>query len=257
MMLNSKVLRWVLSLSALLTFFLCPDLLGGGDGVSMAVVLFALPAASTTTQTVQFLPQYLIIPNGLNRVTGVRVSVLGESELINLQGIANVQALHQYRKIAAFNGVGTFPLIIPLANGLIRGKNVQISVDVNAGAALVLHGASYGKGNVYVQTLQQTVLAQSGQLFDKFAALLIPGALPADTADVNFSDGGSDRWEGNLLGALSIVFQGAGDDSAPSTYPVIDNAMQLINSVTYIPSTNREVVLLRYSEPGGMKSASI
>jgi hypothetical protein len=236
-----------------------PDFLSLVDSDSLdimqAVILFPLVGGTTTTQTVQTLPQYLIIPSGITRVTAIRVSVLGESELVNIEGDQVVNLVHQYRKQTVLEGAA-LDIVIPLANGLIRGKNVQISVTLTAGPNLVLHGASYGRGNVYVQTLQQIVLQNSGQIFDRFAMLAVLNPNNADTFDLNFNDGGSDRWEGRILTSLTGLFQAQGDNAAPYFGSYIDNAGREIDKVTVIPSgSNRTVVLMRYADVGGLGAA--
>jgi hypothetical protein len=235
-----------------------PDFLSLVDSDSLdimqAVILFPLVGGATTTQTVQTLPQYLIIPGGLGRVSSLRVSVLGESELVNIEGVNVVYLVQQYRKQTVFEG--TTDVLIPLANGLIRGKNVQISVTLTAGPNLVLHGASYGRGNVYIQTLQQIVLQNSGQIFDRFAMLAVLNPDVSDTFDLNFNDGGSDRWEGRILTSLTTLFQAQGDSGSPFVGSYIDNAGREIDKVTVIPAgSNRTVVLMRYADVGGLGAA--
>jgi hypothetical protein len=237
-----------------------PDFLSLVDSDSLdimqAVILFPLVGGATTTQTVQTLPQYLVIPQGLGRVTAIRVSVLGESELVNIEGGGAVALLAQYRKQSVFEFDSAPPFIIPLSNGLIRGKNVQISVTLTAGPNITLHGASYGRGNVYIQTLQQIVLQNSGQIFDRFAMLGIVAPNAGDTFDVNFNDGGSDRWEGNILSAITTLFQAQGDSATGGSFAYVDNAGREIDKVTVIPAaSNRTVILMRYADVGGLGAA--
>jgi hypothetical protein len=237
-----------------------PDFLSLVDSDSLdimqAVILFPLVGGATTTQTVQTLPQYLIIPGGLGRVTAMRVSVLGESELLNIEGSGVVALLAQYRKQSVPNYGTNNGVVVPLANGLIRGKNVQISITLSAGANLTCQGASYGRGNVYIQTLQQIVLQNSGQVFDRFAMLGVFTPNSGDTFDVSFNDGGSDRWEGNLLAQLTTMYQAQGDSNTGDDFAYIDNAGREIDKVTVIPSgSNRTVILMRYADVGGLGAA--
>lgn len=238
------------------------------DGSEHATLLFAL-VAGVNRFNVTFVPQFLVFDwNDIGRITSLNVSVGGEGgDIVNIRGANAVGLLNnisQFRSVSpmlirsAAAGpppVGCAPLVIPLANGLIKGKVCTIEVTVTAGAGFNCYGASRNsKGNLYVQSVMATVLANSGQQFDKFFAVLSPQSLSntADFFDVAFSDGGSDRWEAAAVIAMNkystpVWYNEINPDQVGA---IIDNLDKSISGVTLTPSANRDVVILRYAEKG-------
>jgi len=210
--------------------------------VLQATILFTAAGGVgiTTTQTITYLPQYLIFTAAIVP-TSVRVSVLGELEIDNLDG-AGVDALNDWRKPADATSGGLY--VLPLANGLIKGVNVQISFTNNGVPAIILYGgSSNGIGSKYLQTMQNEVIANTGMIIEDFLTILIPAATGADYADVNFSDGGSDRWEVDVLNLQSNLIQFEEN-------PQIDNANGNIVKANFVPAADRQIYLARYIDPG-------
>lgn len=187
-----------------------------------------------TTFNLTWVPQYIHFVAG-TQITGLKVSVLGDGVITDLDaaGLSVLYNIRQYGKV-------TDGFTIPLANGLIRGKNVEITATNSAAQTPVLYGVSMAAGSRYIQCLRQTALANSGVEIEKFAYLGIPAIAVTDVLNITYVDGLTQKVEFAELPAMANVFQS-------DSLKIIDNVEGMIDNVQFTPSANRTIYVVRYS----------
>lgn len=187
-----------------------------------------------TTFNLTWVPQYIHFV-AATQLTGLKVTVLGDGVITDLDaaGLSALYNIRQYGQVA--NGY-----TIPLADGLIRGKNVEITTTNSAAQTPILYGMSMQMGSRYIQCLRQTALANSGVVLDKFAYLAIPAIAATDVLNITYVDGLTTKVEAAELPAMANVFQSAGIN-------IIDNVEAMMDEVQFTPSANRTVYVVRYS----------
>lgn len=191
-------------------------------------------AAIFTTFNLTWVPQYIHYV-AATQIAGLKVSVLGDGVITDLDA-AGLSILHNIRQFGKVENGYT----IPVANGLIRGKNCEIVVENSGVDTPVLYGISMAAGDHYIQCLRQTALANSGVEVEKFAYLGIPAMEAADVLNITYVDGLTQKVEFAELKAMSNIFQ-----SEPLN--VIDNVEGMIDLVQYTPVANKTMYLVRYS----------
>lgn len=201
-------------------------------GSTGAVIATAYPFNLT------FVPQFLFFATAV-APQALKVSVFGDGVITDLDaaGCLFVQGLR-------LNGRVTNGYLIPLANGLITGKNVEIIYTTGAATAVDLYGISLKKGDIYIQCLRQTALANSGVEIAKFAALGLPNAATADIINITYDDGLSQK----------VAFEELKATMALYCYDVnnmigIDNINAQIKSVMFTPNAQQIIHLVRYALP--------
>ena len=191
-------------------------------------------AAVVTTFNLTWVPQYIHFV-AATQLTGLKVTVLGDGVITDLDG-AGLSALYNIRQY----GQVTNGYTIPLADGLIRGKNVEITATNSAAQTPILYGVSMQMGSHYIQCLRQTALANSGVAISQFAYLAIPAIAAADVLNITYVDGLTNKVEAAELPAMANVFQSA-------SLNVIDNVEAMMDEVQFTPAANRTVYVVRYS----------
>jgi len=169
--------------------------------------------------------------------TAVKVNVLGVGVITDLDA-AGLLSFGRRRKISfPANGYE-----IPLADGLIGGKNVEITIINSAAVAFDLYVDSNNIGGLgYVECLRQTVFASSVFEASKFAMLGLGNLAATDQIDVTFADGTVQKVEPAELPFMVANYQ---VDSA--TVKVIDNIDNEVKSVRFIPAANEVIYLMTY-----------
>ena len=191
-------------------------------------------AAVVTTFNLTWVPQYIHFV-AATQLTGLKITVLGDGVITDLDG-AGLSALYNIRQFGQVANGYT----IPLADGLIRGKNVEITATNSAAQASTLYGISMQMGGHYIQCLRQTALANSGVAIAQFAYLAIPAIAAADVLNITYVDGLTTKVEAAELPAMANVFQSA-------SLNVIDNVEAMMDEVQFTPAANRTVYVVRYS----------
>lgn len=191
-------------------------------------------AAVVTTFNLTWVPQYIHFVAG-TQITGLKVTVLGDGVICDLDA-AGMSVLYNIRQF----GQVTNGYNIALADGLIRGKNVEITATNSAAQTPILYGTSMQMGSHYIQSLRQTALANSGVVLSQFAYLGIPAIAAADVLNITYVDGLTTKVEAAELPAMSNNFQ-----SAPLN--VIDNIESMMDEVQFTPAADRTVYVVRYS----------
>lgn len=187
-----------------------------------------------TTFNLTWVPQYIHFV-AATQIAGLKVSVLGDGVITDLDaaGLSVVYNIRQYGQVVT-------GYTIPLANGLIRGKNVEIICENGGEQTPVLYGVSMAAGDRYIQCLRQTALANSGVDIEKFAYLGIPEIAAADVLNITYVDGLTQKVEAAELPAMANMFQSA-------SINVIDNVEGMIDLVQFTPTANRTLYVVRYS----------
>jgi len=198
------------------------------------------PGVSTTIEST-FLPQFISFDPAA-APTSIRINVLGDGVIYDVTAAA-IPAL---RTMRYFGQVNATRILLPVANGLVKGKNVQITI-VNAGAAFTLYGSSIkNNGNVYIQALTQNVLASSGTFFSKFAFLILPSMVTADIMNIMFQDGLVQQTDVFELPTLLQLTQGPN----AATVIALDNFDGRIKTVQFTPAAAQLVFMVRFSAVG-------
>lgn len=187
-----------------------------------------------STFNLTYVPQYIHYV-AATQLTGLKVTVLGDGVICDLDaaGLSAVYNIRQFGQVT--NGYN-----IPLADGLISGKNVEITVTNSAAQTPVLYAIALQKGSAYIQCLRQTALANSGVTLTKFAYLGIPAIATTDVLNITYVDGLVQNVVSPELAAMSNLVQSG-------SLSVIDNVEGFIDTVQFTPSANRTVYVVRYS----------
>ena len=193
-----------------------------------------MAASTTTTLAMTYLPQWLYF-QAVSAPSTLRVSVLGEGVLLDLDA-AGVMAMSNLRGVNR-TGAG---FLLPLANGLVKGVNVEIVFTNSSASSVTLYGYSEQEASVYIESLRSTVLASSGATFGDFAILALPAMAAADTLDIHYADDTIQRMHRDEIQAQNMVVQ-----HNLESY-VIDNLDARIKSVTFVPTAQQVVFMMRY-----------
>lgn len=187
-----------------------------------------------STFDMTYVPQFLFYV-AATQLTGLKISVLGDGVTTDLDaaGLTAVGKAFQFGSVT--NGY-----LIPIADGLIKGKNVEIVVTNSAAQTPVLYAVSQQYGSIYMQCVRSKALADSGAEFTKFAAICIPAIGATDILNISYVDGFTSKVESAELAAMAILQQ---NDAAA----VINNLLGNIDRVQFTPAADRTVYSVRYS----------
>jgi len=201
----------------------------------MQIGTIAAGAGVITTINVQFLPQFLLW-NDAATLQGLRVNVLGDGNTVDLDtaGLDVFQGVRQYGQVAN-------NFLLPLANGIVKNKSVEI-IATNGGAnAITLYGINMrNNGNIYFQSLKATVVADSGATFRRFAFLGLPNFAATDLLTIGFKDGLVQKFnQAELFAWLQLTQNDV-------SFEGIDNFDGKIDYVQLTPAANEIVHIMRF-----------
>ncbi|MBA7712359.1 hypothetical protein ES703_121333 [subsurface metagenome] len=114
-------------------------------------------------------------------------------------------------------------------------------------AAVDVYGFSREDGDIYVQTLRQSVLADSGANFVDFSFMGFPNAAAGDRFIITFEDGTVQEF--NRL-ELTCMLQFS--QNVVTGAFTIDNLEGEISKVNFIPGITQTVYLQRYIPVGDL-----
>lgn len=191
-------------------------------------------AASVDTIRLNYLPQYIYYV-AATQLTSIRVSVAGEAVILDLAtgGLNVISGMRRYGAVAN-------SYLIPLADGFIPNKVVEITTVNSAAQTPIIYGASLRKGQVYMTNLQTTVLAASGQLFEDFSHLGVVSMGATDALTVGYVDGHIQEYNSVELLGYYTLFSNEVDSYC------IDNFDGAIDYVKLIPAADRVVVISKW-----------
>lgn len=200
----------------------------------------------STTIQLTYLPQYLGFSIGTAPVS-IRINVLGDGVNFDLDALGEIQ----------FNGFGTLGLqanqfLFPLADGLVKGKNVEITIVNGDALAFNIFGWSKLPGKNYFIYQRQTILANSGVDFSDFALLAIAAPGAADIFNLTYRSG--------IVAANStlndIQFDVSYFQNNVGVF-LIDNIDQILKTVNIIPTAQRVAYMMKFQIIGDIDNAPI
>lgn len=208
---------------------------------SLNLLIGSIPAASSGTINLTYVPEFIYfaiatVPSSFT------VDILGDGTIKKLDA-AGLGVEKNIRNI----GSPADGHLIRLADGFIGGKNAVISItNAHGTLALSVYGFSKTKkmGSIYAQSVQNTVLANSGHDFEDFAFLGLPGIGTDDEVSVTYRNGLVQRYSSVELPVVSGLTQNG-------PVAAIDNLDQNVRKVSYIPTAQRTVYLMRYAPARG------
>lgn len=204
-------------------------------------------AVISTAYTINatFVPQYLYF-NVAVAPAALKVSVFGDGIITDLDaaGVLFVQGLRM-------NGRVTNGWIVPLADGFIPNKNLEIIYTTGSAVAVDIYGISLRKGSVYIQCLRQTALANSGVRIKKFAALGLGNAATADVININYADGLSQKVAFEELKPTMQLY--ANDVNSMIG---IDNVDAQISEVMFTPNATQVIHVVKYAVPSDVNQSA-
>lgn len=201
-----------------------------------------LAASATTTINLTWLPQYIFFVTG-TAPTATKVTVFGDGVIMDL-GSAGALAFGSQRLI----GYQPDSFMLALANGIVKNKNVEITITNAAAATVDVYGLAREEGDVYVQTIRQQVLAFSGADFVDFATLAVPDTAAGDKYTITFEDGTVHDFTLTEIYAMMQFTQ-----NNLNTY-LIDNFEGEIRKVNLIPVATQTCYVQRFLPVGDVAS---
>jgi hypothetical protein len=155
-----------------------------------------------------YLPQFLIFNDGGNPLTSLRIESQ-EDGIIQDYVTAALPAVNGYM-VPGAQPANT--IVLPVATGEIRGRNVTISGVTSAAGAIAIFADSDNKGFngkpvVPFKLNNAQILALNPTRFEDFTALFVPTMAAGDTAEVIYRDGHKQTFEAAELLALSAKYQ--------------------------------------------------
>lgn len=168
------------------------------------MLLYTSPAVAATYQfNLTFIPEFFAWNDAGTPITLFRVETQEDGVLADYNAAA----------IAALNGYmmpGTQAanqVILRIADGHIKGKNVTITLTTAAAAAIAFFGSSDNIGAIPYIMKNAAILALNPTEFSKFTAIFIPAAAATTRITVEFADGHKQIFSTLDLLALSSFYQ--------------------------------------------------
>lgn len=191
-------------------------------------------AASVDTFTTQWLPAYLYYI-AATQLTSIKVIVGGDGVLLDLDaaGLNAVSGIRRYGAVAN-------SYLIPLSDGFVPFKTVEIVTTNSAAQTPALYGFSLQKGSAYIATRRQTVLASSGHTFSDFAQLAVASMATTDECTVGYADGHVQKYESTELLGVYTLYSNETDSYC------FDNLDGMIKYVTLIPAADRVCYVTKF-----------
>jgi len=200
-----------------------------------------LAASTTTTIKLTWLPAVIHFVSTANP-TAAKVDVLGRGITCNLntKGIAIVSAIWG-------QGIITNGYSIPLADGIVTGKNVEITITNAQAGTVDVYGYSTQQGATYVESMVQKVFADSGVVLSDFFQLCLPSMVAADELTISYKDGFNQKMTIEDL-RRDVAYSGIVSNSVNDIR--ILNHKKNIKSISFIPNAEQDVYLFRYGPIG-------
>lgn len=205
-----------------------------------------LAASATTTINLTWVPQYVFFI-AATVPTAFKVNVYGDGVISDIDG-NGCTALNSIR----LYGAVTNGYLLPVANGLLKGKNTDITITNAVAATVDVYGLAFNAGYAYVQMIRQYLLANSGAEFNDFAYIAFPSAAAGDLYQVTFRDGTTHLFTYLELNAALGLTQ----VPITSRYNV-DNLNGQISLLQATPAAAQTAYLVRYIPVGGVAESAV
>lgn len=140
--------------------------------------------------------------------------------------------------------------LIPIANGKIAGKNIDLTFTNSAAQTPIIYAPttrSAGRNPLFVQSVQQQALADSGILLQDFSRAYFPNAAAADIFQITYRGGLTYKTTREELQAVlaigNVIANGAADY-------MINNTLGNIVMVQFIPAATQTIYVQRLQSAG-------
>jgi len=170
----------------------------------MLIATAAGGVATPFSFNMTYLPEFLHYNPGANPLTSLRVETQEDGVLHDFTA-AGIAAMNGFMQVGT---VTANDVILRLADGELRPRNVTISGVTSAAGAVNFYVASDNKGLSAYKTSNAAILALNPTTFEKFTALFVPAmATLTDYAEITYDDGHQQRWELQDIRIQSTKFQ--------------------------------------------------
>lgn len=200
-----SILFLYVSCAAVVAFGANPDMFASA-GVISGMIIFTAPGGVATpfSFNMTFLPEFIGWNDGGNPLTSLRIETQEDGVLHDFTA-AGIAAMNGFMKVGA---QAANEVLITLASGEIRPKNVTVSGVTSAAGAIAFSVCSDNTGIVAFKSSNAAILAANPTVFEKFTALFVPAAVTAtDRFEVEFSDGHKQNFDIVDLQRLSSQYQ--------------------------------------------------
>jgi len=200
----------------------------------------AITGATSYEIVDNYVPEYLCFKKTTgNLPTAIKVVVGGQQVIVDVL-LVGAQFVSGLRKFADMTS--TY-LKIPLANGFIKNKNIQITVTCGATTDVndVYFYNENPNGDTFIRTIQQKIFQTSGMKFSKFAALYVASAANTDNFNIKFANGLTHN-----AYLDEILLENYEKTNALLTQCIFDNLDQTISEVEIIPAADRYVTVMDF-----------
>lgn len=217
------------------------------SGVALALVWGTIGASTTGSFNITFVPQFIGF-TASSAPSAFTINVLGDGVTFNL----DTNGMTAMRNIR-FIGIVNNQYVFQLANGLINGKNGVVTVTNTVAGTLTINCWSRNWGDMYYTYLTQRALQNSGINLRKFAYAAFPSAGAADSFTIEYNNG---------LNQISLrddlnLHLGYTQNQVASNYNVDNIAPAMVDTLTYIPTTDQNVYVMQYQAAKGAVNAAV
>ena len=188
-----------------------------------------------TTIDLQYVPEQIGYA-AATQLTGFKAEVLGEGVICDLDA-AGLTAVGVHR----LAGKPTNGYVIPLADGIIKGKTLRLTFTNSAAQTPDVFAFGDNVGSIYIRTNKATVLLNNNTLFDKFGALFLPSLAAGDKVTVTYEDALTQIWDRDDLAFKSGMFQNV-------TGYVIDNLEGAIKTVQVLVAATQTAYVMDFKQ---------
>lgn len=197
-----------------------------------------------TTISLTYLPSALHFDAG-TQLTGLKVTVLGDGVITDLDA-AGLNAVGKANRVTSDVGI-TF---IPLADGIVTGKNVTIEITNSAAQTPAIYAFSMKKkAGFYIRNIQQKAFASTPVEFAGFMAAYFPSFVAADEMNVTYRDGLVQKMAPEDLRVINSIDNQI-NDNGNDFY--VNNVGMNVKGVSFIADSDQQVYLTKYSNIGNL-----
>jgi len=197
---------------------------------------------TSTTFDLTFCPQFISWIQ--TAAVDIKITILGQGVTWDVPA-TGITELGIVRQLGRF----TNQYVLQIADGLIPGYQISLTVTNQVASTFTLYGHSENRGAGFIQGGQQVCLANSGIDFRNFYYLAFPSAGANDLFTVTWrGDGTNQQYRREELRARLQRYQNVINSSGYS----IDNLSQEVSKVNFVPAAEQTIYYTRYI---GMKNA--
>jgi len=200
----------------------------------------AITGATSYEIVDNYVPEYLCFKKTTgNLPTAIKVIVGGSTVIVDVD-LAAAKFVSSLRKFADMTA--TY-LKLPLANGFMKNKNIQIMITCGATTDVndVYFYNETPNGDTLIRTIRQKIFQTSGMKFSKFGALYVDTAANTDNFKIKVANGQSHN-----AYLDEIYLEQYEKTNANLAYCIFDNLDQQFSEVEIIPAADRYVTVMDF-----------